>query len=162
MDADLQDDPKEFPRFLKAVDDGSLDVVSGWKRIRHDPWHKTLPSRVFNWMVSRLTGVRLHDHNCGFKCYRREIFNEVKLYGERHRFVRPLLVSARTVLCRFVAQRFVFCVFVWPSFWVFWGPFGVLLDPLWGPFWGSRGAWGPAGRLFGGLLGALPPPLGVF
>lgn len=93
MDADLQDDPNEIPRFLEAVDDNSLDVVSGWKRIRHDPWHKTLPSRVFNWMVSRLTGVRLHDHNCGFKCYRREIFNEVKLYGERHRFV-PVLAAA--------------------------------------------------------------------
>ena len=93
MDADLQDDPNEIPRFLEAVDDSSLDVVSGWKRIRHDPWHKTLPSRVFNWMVSCLTGVRLHDHNCGFKCYRREIFNEVKLYGERHRFV-PVLAAA--------------------------------------------------------------------
>ena len=93
MDADLQDDPEEIPRFLAKLDEG-LDVVSGWKRVRHDPWHKVFPSRVFNWLVSRLTGVRLHDHNCGFKAYRREIFDEVELYGERHRFV-PVLAAAR-------------------------------------------------------------------
>ncbi len=93
MDADLQDDPNEIPRFLERIDDG-LDVVSGWKRVRHDPWHKVLPSRVFNWLVSRLTGVQLHDHNCGFKAYRREIFDEVKLYGELHRFV-PVLAASR-------------------------------------------------------------------
>jgi len=93
LDADLQDDPKEIPRFLEKMG-SDLDVVSGWKRVRHDPWHKVGPSRVFNWLVSRLTGVRLHDHNCGFKCYRREIFDEVRLYGELHRFV-PVLAAAR-------------------------------------------------------------------
>tara|TARA_R110002049_G_scaffold305056_1_gene500984 strand:- start:21938 stop:22942 length:1005 start_codon:yes stop_codon:yes gene_type:complete len=93
MDADLQDDPNEIPRFLKKMDEG-FDVVSGWKRVRHDPWHKVLPSRVFNWLVSRSTGVHLNDHNCGFKAYRREIFDEVKLYGELHRFV-PVLAAAR-------------------------------------------------------------------
>ena len=62
--------------------------------MRHDPWHKVLPSRAFNWLVSRLTGVRLHDHNCGMKCYRREVFREVHLYGELHRFV-PVLAAAR-------------------------------------------------------------------
>lgn len=93
MDADLQDDPAEIPRFLAELDKG-FDVISGWKRVRHDPWHKVLPSRVFNWLVSRLTGVNLHDHNCGFKAYRREIFEEVHLYGERHRFV-PVLAAAR-------------------------------------------------------------------
>ena len=71
-----------------------LDVVSGWKKVRHDPWHKVLPSRVFNWMVSALTGVKLHDHNCGMKCYRREMFDEVRLYGELHRFV-PVLAAGR-------------------------------------------------------------------
>ncbi|MBQ5789686.1 MAG: glycosyltransferase, partial [Thermoguttaceae bacterium] len=65
-----------------------------WKQTRHDPWHKVLPSRVFNGMVSRLTGVKLHDHNCGMKCYRREIFDEITLYGELHRFV-PVLAAAR-------------------------------------------------------------------
>ena len=93
LDADLQDDPREIPRFLAEIQK-DLDVVSGWKQVRHDPWHKVLSSRVFNWLVSRLTGVVLHDHNCGMKCYRREIFDEVRLYGELHRFV-PVLASAR-------------------------------------------------------------------
>ena len=93
LDADLQDDPAEIPEFLAEMAEG-FDVVSGWKKVRHDPWHKVLPSRVFNWMVSKLTGVSLHDHNCGMKCYRREIFDEVRLYGELHRFV-PVLAAAR-------------------------------------------------------------------
>ena len=93
LDADLQDDPKEIPRFLEALA-GGLDVVSGWKQVRHDPWHKTLPSKVFNGLVGWLTGVRLHDHNCGIKCYRAEVLHEVRLYGELHRFV-PVLAAAR-------------------------------------------------------------------
>jgi dolichol-phosphate mannosyltransferase len=93
LDADLQDDPREIPRFLTEIE-GGLDCVSGWKQVRHDPWHKVGPSRVFNWLVGFLTGVKLHDHNCGFKCYRREIFDEVRLYGELHRFV-PVLAAAR-------------------------------------------------------------------
>ncbi|WP_337173757.1 glycosyltransferase family 2 protein [Paludisphaera sp.] len=93
LDADLQDDPAEIPRFLERIDSG-LDVVSGWKRTRHDPWHKVYPSRVFNAMVSRLTGCRLHDHNCGFKAYRAEVIREVGIYGELHRFV-PALAHAR-------------------------------------------------------------------
>ena len=72
----------------------ACDVVSGWKQVRHDPWHKVLPSRVFNWHGQPLTGVRLHDHNCGMKCYRREVLDEVRLYGELHRFV-PVLAAAR-------------------------------------------------------------------
>lgn len=93
LDADLQDDPQEIPRLLQALSRG-LDVVSGWKQVRHDPWHKVWPSRVFNALVSRLTGVHLHDHNCGLKCYRREVLEEVQLYGELHRFV-PVLAHAR-------------------------------------------------------------------
>jgi glycosyltransferase involved in cell wall biosynthesis len=93
LDGDLQDDPAEIPNFLAKLDEG-FDVVSGWKRTRHDPWHKVGPSRVFNWMVSTLTGCRLHDHNCGFKVYRREVLNEVDIYGELHRFV-PVLAHAR-------------------------------------------------------------------
>ncbi|MFO0801044.1 MAG: glycosyltransferase family 2 protein [Gemmataceae bacterium] len=92
LDADLQDDPHEIPRFLEKLRE--RDVVSGWKQVRHDPWHKVFPSRVFNAMVSRLTGVPLHDHNCGMKAYRREVFREVKLYGELHRFI-PVLAAAR-------------------------------------------------------------------
>jgi dolichol-phosphate mannosyltransferase len=93
LDADLQDDPAEIPRFLAALEEGK-DVVSGWKRVRHDPWHKVFPSRVFNFMASWLTGVTLHDHNCGMKCYRAEVFREIRLYGELHRFI-PVLASSR-------------------------------------------------------------------
>jgi dolichol-phosphate mannosyltransferase len=93
LDADLQDDPKEIPNFLKALGEGK-DVVSGWKQIRHDPWHKVFPSRVFNGMVSSLTGVKLHDHNCGFKAYRHVVVKTVSLYGELHRFV-PVLAAAQ-------------------------------------------------------------------
>ncbi len=93
LDGDLQDDPAEIPRFLEEMS-GEVDLVSGWKKQRHDPWHKVFPSRVFNWLVSRMTGVRLHDHNCGFKCYRREVLADVTLYGEMHRFV-PVLAAAR-------------------------------------------------------------------
>lgn len=93
LDADLQDDPAEIPNFLTKMASG-CDVVSGWKKIRHDPWHKVWPSRVFNGMVSWLTGVHLHDHNCGMKSYRRQIFDEVRLYGELHRFI-PVLAAAK-------------------------------------------------------------------
>ena len=93
LDADLQDDPAEIPNFLAKLAEG-YEVVSGWKHVRHDPWHKVGPSRVFNGLVSWLTGVRLHDHNCGMKCYRAEVFREVRLYGELHRFI-PVLAAAR-------------------------------------------------------------------
>ncbi len=93
MDADLQDDPGEFPLLLAKLEQG-FDVVSGWKQRRFDPWHKVWPSRVFNAMVGKLTGVNLHDHNCGLKCYRRDVIHEVRLYGELHRFV-PVLAASR-------------------------------------------------------------------
>lgn len=93
LDADLQDDPREIPDFLEMMNSG-YDVISGWKQRRHDPWHKVFPSRIFNAMVSGLTGVKLHDHNCGMKCYRREIFDEITIYGELHRFI-PVLAAAR-------------------------------------------------------------------
>lgn len=92
MDGDLQDDPKEIPRFLEALDSG-FDVVSGWKKIRHDPMGKTLPSKLFNAVTARVSGVRIHDFNCGFKAYRREIFDSVTLYGELHRFIPALAHS---------------------------------------------------------------------
>jgi dolichol-phosphate mannosyltransferase len=97
LDADLQDDPAEIPNFLAALegpDCEAIDVVSGWKKVRLDPWHKVWPSRVFNGLVSWVTGVRLHDHNCGMKCYRAEVFREIRLYGELHRFI-PVLAAAR-------------------------------------------------------------------
>lgn len=93
MDADLQDDPAEIPRFLSRLDEG-YDVVNGWKQRRLDPWHKVYPSKVFNWLVSKLTGLKLHDHNCGLKAFRREVGRELRLYGELHRFT-PVLAYAR-------------------------------------------------------------------
>jgi len=93
MDGDLQDDPAELPRFLDKLAEG-FDLVSGWKRRRRDPWYKVLPSRVWNEMVSLATGVRLHDHNCGLKSYRREVLNEIDLRGDLHRYV-PVLAAAR-------------------------------------------------------------------
>lgn len=89
LDADLQDDPKEIPRFLEKLEEG-FDVVSGYKQKRNDPITKVLPSRVFNWMVRRSTGIRLRDVNCGFKAYRKVVLENVRLYGELHRFV-PVL-----------------------------------------------------------------------
>lgn len=89
LDADLQDDPKEIPRFLSKLDEG-FDLVSGYKEKRNDPFTKVVPSRVFNAMVRRLTGVRLHDVNCGFKAYRAVVLKNLRLYGEMHRFV-PVL-----------------------------------------------------------------------
>jgi dolichol-phosphate mannosyltransferase len=93
MDADLQDDPAEVPILLEKLGD-EFDLVSGWKKVRNDPIGKTFPSKVFNGLVGWMTGLKLHDHNCGFKIYRRLIFDEVKLYGEMHRFV-PVLAAAR-------------------------------------------------------------------
>lgn len=91
MDADLQDDPNEIPRFLEKLGEG-WDIVSGWKKKRYDPWHKVLPSRVFNAMLSRVVGVSLHDHNCGFKAYRKAVVKTLPMYGDMHRMV-PSLAS---------------------------------------------------------------------
>ncbi len=86
MDADLQDDPAEIARLLAALDDG-LDLVSGWKQKRQDPWSKTLPSRLFNAVTSTVAGIQLHDFNCGLKLYRREVTQSLQVYGELHRFL---------------------------------------------------------------------------
>ena len=92
MDADLQDKPEEMPKLVGALD--RFDLVSGWKKARHDPMGKTLPSRLFNWVTSAASGVRIHDFNCGYKAYRREVIAELDLYGEMHRFV-PVIAAAR-------------------------------------------------------------------
>ncbi|TMC23510.1 MAG: glycosyltransferase family 2 protein [Chloroflexi bacterium] len=95
MDGDLQDDPAEIPNFLAMLDKG-YDLVTGWKFPRLDPLSKTFPSRIFNWLVSSVTGVHLHDINNGFKAYRRELIEDphLKLYGEFHRFV-PVMAHWR-------------------------------------------------------------------
>jgi len=89
MDADLQDDPSEIPKFLAKIDEG-FDVVSGWKNNRQDPLSKTLPSKLFNKMTAKLTGISLHDFNCGFKAYKKEVLEGIKIYGELHRYI-PVL-----------------------------------------------------------------------
>jgi glycosyltransferase involved in cell wall biosynthesis len=93
MDADLQDDPAMIPEFVERIRAGA-DLVSGWKQRRHDPVDKTLPSRVFNAVVSRLSGVKLRDFNCGFKAYRAECVRELRVYGGFHRFL-PVFASDR-------------------------------------------------------------------
>lgn len=94
MDADLQDDPEEIPKFIAKMDEG-YDLVSGWKKVRHDPLGKRLPSKIFNWFTRKFTGVPLHDFNCGFKCYRREVIETVQVYGEMHRYLPALAAEQR-------------------------------------------------------------------
>ena len=88
LDADLQDDPAELPRLIAALE--GHDLVSGWKRSRRDPISKTVPSRLFNAVTSAVSGLRLHDFNCGFKVYRREVVEAIEVYGELHRFIPAL------------------------------------------------------------------------
>jgi len=91
MDADLQDDPGEIPRFINKISEG-FDLVSGWKQSRKDPFlSKNLPSKLFNFMVRWGSGVKLHDFNCGFKAYKRHAIEKLYLYGEMHRFIPALL-----------------------------------------------------------------------
>lgn len=92
MDADLQDDPAEIPRLIAKLEEG-FDLVSGWKKKRYDPISKTLPSKLFNWTVSKMAGIKLHDFNCGLKAYRKDVTETVKLYGHLHRFI-PFLAHA--------------------------------------------------------------------
>jgi glycosyltransferase involved in cell wall biosynthesis len=89
MDADLQDDPDEIPILLDRLQEG-WDLVSGWKQRRQDSWLKNNSSKVFNWAVGRMCGLRLHDFNCGLKAYRREVTGRVRLYGELHRYIPAL------------------------------------------------------------------------
>lgn len=93
LDADLQDDPAMISEFVARIDAGA-DLVSGWKKRRHDPIGKTAPSKVFNWMVRKLSGIPLRDFNCGFKAYRIECIRELSVYGGFHRFM-PVLAGAK-------------------------------------------------------------------
>jgi glycosyltransferase involved in cell wall biosynthesis len=93
IDADLQDDPAEIPRLLAKLDEG-FDLVSGWKTRRRDPLRRRALSRIFNWVTGRMSGLRLHDMNCGLKAYRAEVVNGLRLYGELHRFI-PVLAHYR-------------------------------------------------------------------
>lgn len=86
LDGDLQDDPAEIPRFLTKLAEG-YGLVSGWKKVRHDPLHKVAASRVFNFVMRKASGLDLHDMNCGFKCYRAEVAKRLQIYGDQHRFI---------------------------------------------------------------------------
>ena len=92
MDADLQDSPEEIPAMRSMIVDEGYDLVSGWKRKRFDPLSKRLPSRLFNWTARRVSGIGLHDFNCGLKCYRRTVIKSIEVYGEMHRYI-PILAK---------------------------------------------------------------------
>lgn len=93
MDADLQDNPLEIPNFVRKIEEG-YDMVTGWKKKRHDPIEKRLPSKLFNAVTSSTFNLKLHDYNCGFKAYKREVVKEIDVYGEMHRYI-PALASAK-------------------------------------------------------------------
>jgi len=90
LDGDLQDDPGEIPQFLQKLEEG-YHLVSGWKKLRRDPFSRRLLSRLFNLVTARLSGMEIHDFNCGFKAYRREALGRLQLYGELHRYIPALL-----------------------------------------------------------------------
>lgn len=92
MDADLQDSPDEIPALYKMIVEEGYDMVSGWKRTRHDPKAKTLPSKLFNATCRWASGIRLHDFNCGLKAYRRKVVKSIEVYGEMHRYI-PILAK---------------------------------------------------------------------
>jgi len=94
MDADLQDSPDEIPALYRMIAEDGFDMVSGWKRKRHDPIGKTIPSKFFNWITARITGIRLHDFNCGLKAYRAEVVKSIEVYGEMHRYIPQIAKSA--------------------------------------------------------------------
>lgn len=93
MDADLQDDPEEIPNLIKEIE-GGVDMVSGWKKKRFDPLGKTLPSKFFNFITARMTGIKIHDFNCGLKAYKNDVIKEIPVYGELHRYL-PVLAHWR-------------------------------------------------------------------
>lgn len=93
LDGDLQDNPKEISKFIEKINEG-YDLVSGWKKKRHDPLTRVVPSRILNYLMPYITGVKLHDVNCGFKAYRREVIENLNLYGELYRFI-PIIAAKK-------------------------------------------------------------------
>jgi glycosyltransferase involved in cell wall biosynthesis len=90
MDADLQDSPEEIPELYRMITEEGYDLVSGWKKKRHDPLSKTLPTKLYNWAARRITGIYLHDFNCGLKAYRRSVVKSIEVYGDMHRYMPAL------------------------------------------------------------------------
>ncbi len=94
MDADLQDSPDEIPELYRMITEQKFDLVSGWKKVRHDPVAKTIPSKFFNGVTSLMTGIKLHDFNCGLKAYKRDVVKHIEVYGEMHRYIPMIAKSA--------------------------------------------------------------------
>ncbi|MDE5559498.1 MAG: glycosyltransferase family 2 protein [Bacteroidales bacterium] len=92
MDADMQDSPDEIPALYRMIKDEGYDLVSGWKKVRHDPKAKTIPTKLFNWATRCMSGVMLHDFNCGLKAYRADVVKAIEVYGEMHRYI-PVIAS---------------------------------------------------------------------
>jgi len=92
MDADLQDSPEEIPELYKMIVEGGFDLVSGWKQKRYDPISKTIPTKLYNWATRKMSGIYLHDFNCGLKAYRNEVIKSIEVYGEMHRYI-PVLAK---------------------------------------------------------------------
>lgn len=90
MDADLQDSPEEIPALYRMITEEEYDLVSGWKKKRHDPLSKTIPTKLYNWAARRITGIYLHDFNCGLKAYRRSVVKSIEVYGDMHRYMPAL------------------------------------------------------------------------
>lgn len=94
MDADMQDSPDEIPGLYKMIADEKYDLVSGWKKRRHDPISKTIPSKFFNWTTAQITGIKLHDFNCGLKAYKKDLVKSIEVYGEMHRYIPQIAKTA--------------------------------------------------------------------
>ena len=92
MDADLQDSPEEIPGLRHMITEEGYDLVSGWKKVRHDPFSKTLPSKFFNWFTTKVSKIKIHDFNCGLKAYKLKVVKSIEVYGEMHRYI-PLLAK---------------------------------------------------------------------
>jgi glycosyltransferase involved in cell wall biosynthesis len=90
MDADLQDSPDEIPELYRMIMEDDFDVVSGWKKKRYDPISKTIPTKLYNWAARMITGIKLHDFNCGLKAYKNVVIKSIELYGDMHRYIPPL------------------------------------------------------------------------
>lgn len=94
MDADLQDSPDEIPKLYKKITEEDYDLVSGWKKKRYDPISKTIPSRLYNWTARRVTGIKLHDFNCGLKAYKSRVVKSIEVFGEMHRYIPVMAKKA--------------------------------------------------------------------
>lgn len=90
MDADLQDSPEEIPEMIRMIKEEDYDMISGWKKKRFDPLSKTIPTKLYNWTARKLTGIYLHDFNCGLKAYRSIVVKSIEVYGDMHRYIPPL------------------------------------------------------------------------